>query len=50
MDDIDIDYDRPCNCGDCRSCDAHAMSDDDNDGLCQRCNGAGCGTCETEEV
>lgn len=34
-----------CDCGSCRSCNAHATSELD-DTSCWRCEGAGCPTCE----
>ncbi len=40
---------RLCDCGKCRYCEAYLMSDDDSGGPCTRCNGAGCGKCESEE-
>ena len=39
---------RPCDCGDCRSCNAHALSEHD-DSSCSRCKGAGCGLCEKDD-
>lgn len=43
-----MDEELLCDCGDCRYCNAHGMSDVDYDS-CWRCNGAGCGTCEAEK-
>lgn len=37
---------RLCDCGDCRYCDAFLSSEDDYQGTCTRCNGAGCTKCE----
>lgn len=42
----DLDYDRPCHCGKCRSCLANLVSDYDSDTPCYRCGGAGCTRCE----
>lgn len=37
-----------CDCGNCRSCDAHSMSDYDDES-CQ-CGGGGCSKCEFDEI
>lgn len=46
MYDYDYDEDNFCDCGECRLCRAHSVSDYDSDNVCPYCNGNGCTKCE----